>query len=189
MKNVVNMQNFTHYPELLDLIKKSEQLFRTIQIMETVVPLHPEEKLFIEAIIGLNYQASRLQAVEQDAKSANEEPDAIKPAAGEKGKGDPHQLGLEICADIDSATSVFVETASKLSHSLSQPSPKASHVLNWVQSTESVVEVVKDADVSTDAEENETYQGSTSLMKRSRDDLQEACPLPDEQHGKHKKFL
>lgn len=65
MKNVVNQQNITNYPDVLELIKKSEQLFRSIQVMETVVPLQAEEKLFIEAIIGLNYQASRMQAEEQ----------------------------------------------------------------------------------------------------------------------------
>jgi hypothetical protein len=65
MRNVVNQENFSHYPVVLDLIKKSEQLFRSIQVMETVVPLQAEEKLFIEAIRDLNYQASRMQAEEQ----------------------------------------------------------------------------------------------------------------------------
>jgi len=65
MRNVMNQQNFTHYPRVLELIKGSEQLFRNIQAMEIVVPLQAEERLFIDAIRDLNFQASKLQAVEQ----------------------------------------------------------------------------------------------------------------------------
>jgi len=34
MRNVVNQQNFTHYPYVLELINQSEKLFADIQGME-----------------------------------------------------------------------------------------------------------------------------------------------------------
>eukprot|EP01034_Spumella_vulgaris_P021740 gene21740-27794_t len=65
MRNVVNLQNFTHYPYVMELISQSEKLFADIQAMESVMPLQDEERLFIEAIRDLNYQASRLQSEER----------------------------------------------------------------------------------------------------------------------------
>eukprot|EP01038_Epipyxis_sp_PR26KG_P004224 gene4224-6000_t len=64
MRKVMSKQNFTHYPTVLQLIKESEKLFSDIQSMESVMPLQAEERLFIDAIRGLNHQASRLQAEE-----------------------------------------------------------------------------------------------------------------------------
>jgi hypothetical protein len=64
MRNVMNHQNITHYPILLDLIEKSEQLFQDIQNLDNVVPLQDDERLFIDAIRDMNYQASRMQAEE-----------------------------------------------------------------------------------------------------------------------------
>lgn len=81
MRNVVNQQNFTHYPNVMRLINQSEKLFRDIQSMErfvnalfqavlnlvpSVMPLQDEERLFIEAIRDLNYQASQLQSQERN---------------------------------------------------------------------------------------------------------------------------
>lgn len=37
MRNVMSIQNFTHYPYLLELLKKSEQLFAEIQRMDRFV--------------------------------------------------------------------------------------------------------------------------------------------------------
>lgn len=34
MRNVVNQQNFTHYPNVMKLINQSEKLFRDLQSME-----------------------------------------------------------------------------------------------------------------------------------------------------------
>ena len=34
MRNVMNRQNFTHYPFIMELIRDSEQLFADIQRME-----------------------------------------------------------------------------------------------------------------------------------------------------------
>jgi hypothetical protein len=64
MRNVMNHQNITHYPIVLDLIEKSEQLFQDIQNLDNVIPLQDDERLFIDAIRDMNYQASRMQAEE-----------------------------------------------------------------------------------------------------------------------------
>lgn len=64
MRNVMNHQNITHYPIVLELIRKSEQLFQNIQTMDSVMPLQDDERLFIDAIRDMNYQASRMQAEE-----------------------------------------------------------------------------------------------------------------------------
>ena len=61
LKNVVNQQKFTHFPFVLELLKSMEKLF---EAMHSAVPIEAEEKLFIDAIRGLNYQAERLQAQE-----------------------------------------------------------------------------------------------------------------------------
>lgn len=75
MKNIVNSQNFTHYPIVYEIIIKSENLFRSIQAMESVLPLQEEERIFIDAIRGLKQQANILQAEEkQDSDSFNPEP-------------------------------------------------------------------------------------------------------------------
>jgi hypothetical protein len=37
MRNVVNLQNFTHYPYVMELISQSEKLFADIQAMERFV--------------------------------------------------------------------------------------------------------------------------------------------------------
>jgi SPX domain protein involved in polyphosphate accumulation len=34
MRNVVEVQNFTHYPNVLELLKQTEKLFNDIQAME-----------------------------------------------------------------------------------------------------------------------------------------------------------
>jgi hypothetical protein len=65
MRNVMNQQNITHYPKVLELIRQSEQLFHAIQQLELVIPLQDEERLFIDAIRDMNYQASRMQEEEK----------------------------------------------------------------------------------------------------------------------------
>ena len=41
-----------------------ERLFEDVQSMHNAMPIQAEEKLFIDAIRGLNYQAQKLQAEE-----------------------------------------------------------------------------------------------------------------------------
>lgn len=64
MRNVMSKQNFTHYPYVLNVLREMEKLFEDIQSMQNSLPMQAEEKLFIDAIRDLNYQASRLQAEE-----------------------------------------------------------------------------------------------------------------------------
>lgn len=74
MNKIVNQQNIAHYPHILELIQKSESLFRSIQVKEMVVPLQAEEKLFIEVIMGMNQQAtSRVQKERVVESNENEE--------------------------------------------------------------------------------------------------------------------
>lgn len=64
LKNVLNAQNFTHFPFVMELLRQVEKLFDDIQSMQNAIPIHREEKLFIEAIRGLNHEAQKLQAEE-----------------------------------------------------------------------------------------------------------------------------
>lgn len=77
MRNVMNHQNFTHYPYIMELIKEAEALFDNIQKMENVMPLQDEERLFIAAMRDLNHQASRMQAEERTPLSDGDTPDTI----------------------------------------------------------------------------------------------------------------
>ena len=61
MRNVMTNQNITRYPFILELLKECEKLYSDIQNMQNVVPLKSEERLFLDAIRHLNYQASRIQ--------------------------------------------------------------------------------------------------------------------------------
>lgn len=81
MRNVMNHQNITHYPIVLELIRKSEQLFHSIQTMDSVMPLQDDERLFIDAIRDMNYQASRMQAEEsQESHPHAPVPTPVPPA-------------------------------------------------------------------------------------------------------------
>lgn len=71
MRNVVSPQNFTHYPNVLRLIKESEKLYSDIQAMERVMPLRDEQRLFIEAMRDLNYQAGKLHEEERILTETN----------------------------------------------------------------------------------------------------------------------
>ena len=64
LKNVVSTQNFTHFPFVMELLRMVEKLFEDIQSMQIAMPIHAEEKLFIDAIRGLNHEAQKLQAQE-----------------------------------------------------------------------------------------------------------------------------
>lgn len=64
MRNVMNQQNFTHHPHVIELLKQSEILFADIQRMESFMPLGEEEQVFIDAIRDMNRQASFLHRKE-----------------------------------------------------------------------------------------------------------------------------
>mmetsp|Transcript_28378 Transcript_28378/g.28676 ORF Transcript_28378/g.28676 Transcript_28378/m.28676 type:complete len:413 (-) Transcript_28378:230-1468(-) len=65
MRNTMENQSFTHHYSVIQMLKESEKLFLNIQNMKSAIPLKDEERLFIEAIRDLNYQASRVQAEEK----------------------------------------------------------------------------------------------------------------------------
>lgn len=77
MKKVVNQQKIANFPKVLNLIDQAEQLFRTIQILEKVVPLQEEEKLFIEVVMGWNNShpsnESRVEEITEDEDQGKEE--------------------------------------------------------------------------------------------------------------------
>lgn len=67
MRKIMDHQCFTHHETLLQMLQELENLFKDIQNMKNCFPLHDEERLFIEAIRDLNYQASRLRAEENSS--------------------------------------------------------------------------------------------------------------------------
>lgn len=94
MRNVVNQQPFTHYPRLLEMLQEMEETFKEIDALQgdTARPLEEEERLFLEAIRGLNQEASSMQREEKadlghasstsdQEHSADDQPAAAKEAA------------------------------------------------------------------------------------------------------------
>jgi hypothetical protein len=67
MRNVVNQQPFTHYPRLLEMLQEMEEIFKEIDALQgdKARPLEEEERLFLEAIRGLNQEASSMQREEK----------------------------------------------------------------------------------------------------------------------------
>jgi hypothetical protein len=176
MKNVVNQQNFTHYPDVLELIKKSEQLFRTIQAMETVVPLQSEEKLFLEAIIGLNYQASRLQEAEKEdtidvaecssSSSPRKLPQIEDPKKTTEVTTQSTDLNYQIGLHLDTATAVLVESAAKLSHFNNHPtSPSLNNILSWMELTKSNGRGMDKQDNKTNEEREHGHEHHRNLIQ------------------------
>lgn len=124
MDKVMQGQNFAHYPFIMDLIRKAEKLFHCIQMMESAMPLQDEERLFIDAIRGLNFQASRLQAEEQLDEAP---PQPVQPLFPKE---------VEISDKLDVATSILVDAAMKLNgNSSNMPSPDLHSALSWMRST------------------------------------------------------
>ncbi len=171
----MNQQNFTHYPHVLELIRASEQLFRNIQAMETVVPLQAEERLFIDAIRGLNYQASKLQAEEQqmnhEGKGDNKPDDKGEISSTNSGNN------TSVLESLDEATTIVVDAAGRLNNTNAPPNLDA--VLGWMKSPtgENIPkEMIHDKDnggmtdgeVPEDAEQNTGVAGENSPQKRRR---------------------
>lgn len=144
MRKVMSQQNFTRYPKVLELIRSSEQLFRNIQAMESVMPLQDEERLFIDAIRDMNYQASRMQAEE---KSDDADPDVQEQnnAGNEIDRCDsllqkppqvpaPLQISnSDVGERLDQATMFAVDVAKRLNQN--KASPNITSALGWIQAT------------------------------------------------------
>ena len=116
MRNVMSKQNFTHYPYVLELLRESEKLFGDIQCMQNAIPIHAEERLFIEAIRDLNYQASRLQA-EENADCGEIGSGASGPNDS-KGLSNPNSQGTDEYLNVTSALFPHVMQQTKSSSSV-----------------------------------------------------------------------
>eukprot|EP01032_Pedospumella_encystans_P012914 gene12914-14904_t len=101
MRNVMNHQNFTHYPYIMELIKEAEVLFENIQKMENVMPLQDEERLFIAAMRDLNHQASRMQAEEKTPTSELDTPESAEATLGEQQR----QLSADSESELNNSSS------------------------------------------------------------------------------------
>ena len=51
MRNVMAHQNFTNYPNVLELLTKTEKLFLDIQKMENCMPLQVGDRLFCGSLL------------------------------------------------------------------------------------------------------------------------------------------
>jgi SPX domain protein involved in polyphosphate accumulation len=72
MRNVMNLQNFTNYTYVMELVKKSEKLFEDVEALKLKFQIPSvEEKLFIDAIRNLNSQAQEL--LTEEKSSINDE--------------------------------------------------------------------------------------------------------------------
>lgn len=83
MRNVMSLQNITHYPYIAELLRESERLFTEIQQMDNCMPLQEEELLFIDAIRELNRQASKVQ----DNEDSNKESSSTSSSSSSSGGG------------------------------------------------------------------------------------------------------
>lgn len=80
MRITMEQQSFTHHRNVIQMLKEAEDLFLKIQSMKSALPLKEEEKLFIEAIRDLNYQASRVRAAETESVESSSEAEAPQAA-------------------------------------------------------------------------------------------------------------
>lgn len=72
MRNVMNVQNFTNYTYIMELVKKAEKLFEDVEQLKLKFSIpSEEERMFIDAIRDLNYQAQEL--LTEEKSSINDE--------------------------------------------------------------------------------------------------------------------
>lgn len=118
--------------------------------------LQEEEKLFIEAIRDLNYQASKMQAEEQESNASNDAGDDIehrKEVITMNSRLFPNSfdgVGTVMTA-LDEATSIAMLAAAKISQGLCSPNIQAA--LSWMEAIRRK-EPQKDAS-GTDAEDSD----------------------------------
>ncbi len=140
MRNVMTQQNFTHYPRLLELLKTVEDLFNSIKAMETDLALVDEERLFIEAMRGLNRTASKLQEevtslngykgdsdAKKEGKNSEEEEEGGSETKAVSPKPDSNKITYE--KELDTATSaVLVAAAASQRREMNSPG----QLTSWV---------------------------------------------------------
>jgi hypothetical protein len=118
----------------MECIKKAESLFADIEAMESTVgtALHAEEKLFIEALRGPNYQASKLQEEEKDSPiiSADLQPDTITKSSRLFPHGETTSVRSDVMSDLGQAASLASHAAVKVSTVYF--SPNIQGALSWM---------------------------------------------------------
>ena len=201
MRNVMSQQNFTHYTYVLDLIKESEKLYEKIQKMEryifetlisnlalasvkspleislffvsfSVMPLHDEERLFLEAIRDLNHQVGKLQEEErEDVSDGTAKPSVVPNPSTEEldikktttvvaaeeasSTSDCRERAAQTPTKVDTgelvnaAVAYAIEAAMKLNsngNSALNPSPTSLHsVVSWANEPSSTAPIKKAA--------------------------------------------
>jgi len=129
MRNVMPQQNVTNYSFVMDLLRQAEKLFSDIQSMQQSMPLSEHERLFIDAMRGLNYQASRMQAEEKQTFADDPNSTAHLEVDGEE-----HAKLLK--GFNDAADSVAQATANLNEKSLS---PNIQWSIAWMESVSGVM--------------------------------------------------
>lgn len=168
MRKVMSQQNFTRYPKVLELIRKSEQLFRNIQAMESVMPLQAEERLFIDAIRDMNYQASRMQAEEKSDDAENEELESRQVVVNAAVKPLALRINSSDVGDrLDEATMLAVDAAKRLNQN--NASPNITGALGWIQATKSTKPLVAAVIEQNKQEEEEDVAGSGTDQEAGED--------------------
>eukprot|EP00595_Chromulina_sp_UTEXLB2642_P003822 CAMPEP_0196767636 /NCGR_PEP_ID=MMETSP1095-20130614/41806_1 /TAXON_ID=96789 ORGANISM="Chromulina nebulosa, Strain UTEXLB2642" /NCGR_SAMPLE_ID=MMETSP1095 /ASSEMBLY_ACC=CAM_ASM_000446 /LENGTH=151 /DNA_ID=CAMNT_0042136131 /DNA_START=672 /DNA_END=1127 /DNA_ORIENTATION=- len=130
--------------------------------MESTLILHDEEKLFIEAIRDLNYQASKLQAEEKEIDNNKQNSEILSKSS----KLFPNNK-TDSSTNLDEATNFAIQAAAKVNHSICSPNIQAA--LSWMEAIrrkEANANVTIGTDSITDDEDNDTTIG----IKRERDD-------------------
>ena len=123
MRNVMPNENITRYPFVLELLKECEKLYSNIQNMQNIVPLKSEERLFLDAIRHLNYQASRIQD-EENKSLLSENKDTLNI---DKSSGASEKISHDIMV-------AFAEAANKVSQTIHDSSESQTSNLNTLLS-------------------------------------------------------
>lgn len=138
MRNVVNQQPFTHYPRLLEMLQEMEETFKEIDASQgdTARPLEDEERLFLEAIRGLNQEASSMQREEKaDLGHTSSTSDQEHSADDQPAASDAAATGRNAATPINATTNN--DTRGAASESVSQSKrlktqkPAAAIVPEW----------------------------------------------------------
>lgn len=134
MRKVMDNQCFTHHENLLQMLQELEILFKDIQNMKNCFPLQDEERLFIEAIRDLNYQASRLRAEENASLKENFDEEDVGLTVSSRLF--PHAR-IQITDNYDSKTPLdaleaAVDTLSEAAKKSYMSQPNLNSAISWI---------------------------------------------------------
>jgi len=172
MRNIMAQQNIAQYPNTRELLFKSEKLFDAIQGMESVMPLKEEERLFIEAMLDLNQQASHMQREESDPQpAAASHRDSVLASGGGIGGEKSGRSEPSTAEKVDLATSAVVLAAHLLETNVTSTIANPESNLSWMKaivaqsSTDGSMKKRSrgdDSDDSDDRSSNNTTEGSVA---------------------------